>query len=89
VRGQTQRRRLAQQFAWAVLPVVPLPRDRSQLPFGEVVCELPQLALLRRQVERDPGGCYPRHRGSTPKLVVARGRRTARPRTGTARPGAA
>ena len=64
-------------------------RDRPQLPLGEVVREVAELALLRRQVERDPGGCYPRHRGSTPKLVVARGRRTARPRTGTARPGAA
>jgi len=56
VRDLNARARAARVAVLVVsLALVPVGRDRPQLAGGEVVRELLQLALLRRQPERDPG----------------------------------
>jgi hypothetical protein len=48
MRGEPERRRLAEELARAILALVPFPRDRPELPLGELVRERLQLTLLGR-----------------------------------------
>ena len=54
-RGEPDPRRLREQLRREVLALVPLGRDRPQLPLGELVREPLQLPLLVGRLEADPG----------------------------------